>query len=126
MNEFQAIGLLATLFALRCIIPLLITIGLCYLMNRMVDRWRAEDEAALAASARRAMIRPGLERAAAQDQRPCWLLKQCDSVRRDNCPAYQQSDLPCWLARLRAEGQLPATCPGCPIYLQRAAARPLS
>ncbi len=45
MNEFEATGILVVLFALRCIMPVLLMFGVGYLMNRLVDRWRLEDEA---------------------------------------------------------------------------------
>ena len=44
MNELEATAVLVALFALRCIAPLAITFAIAYLMNRLVDKWRAEDE----------------------------------------------------------------------------------
>lgn len=45
MNEFEATGILILLFTLRCIMPALLMFGVGYLMNRLVDHWRLEDEA---------------------------------------------------------------------------------
>ena len=45
MEETQATAVLILMFALRCIAPLLITLAIGYLMNRLVDRWQAEDAA---------------------------------------------------------------------------------
>lgn len=45
MSEFEATGIIALLFVLRCIVPAVLMFGLGYLMDRLVDRWRLEDEA---------------------------------------------------------------------------------
>lgn len=45
MNEFQAMGVMILLFALRCLLPVVLMFGIGYLMNWLVDRWQREDEA---------------------------------------------------------------------------------
>ena len=117
MNEFQATGLLILLFALRFVVPILFTIGLGYLMNRLVDHWEAEEEAvqkgeAKPASPERAISLPKIDI-------PCWVFRNCEPSSRIDCPAFQNSALPCWLARMEAEGSMPKACASCPLY-QRA------
>ena len=46
MNEISATILLVFLFALRCLLPLVITLAIGYLMNRLVEHWQAEERAA--------------------------------------------------------------------------------
>lgn len=123
MTQFQATVVLIVMFALRCVLPLLLTMAVGYLMNRLVDRWEAEDRLAetlrpTPSQAAAAPTAPAVPTAESKPviQLPCWLTKGCDPARRANCPAFQQQGTPCWLARLRAEGRLPADCPGCPVY----------
>ena len=119
MSELESSVVFTLLFALRCVFPLALTIVIGYLMNRLVDRWEAEEAISL---------QEGIE--IVQETKssegiklpvvtlPCWLVRKCDPVKRDNCPAFKQQGIPCWQARLRVEGQMPDTCPTCPIYAQ--------
>ncbi len=45
MNGFQATAVMVALFALRCVAPLVLMFAIGYLMNRLVDRWNAQDAA---------------------------------------------------------------------------------
>ena len=45
MNEFEAVGIMILLFALRCALPVALMFGVGYLMNWLVDHWQREDEA---------------------------------------------------------------------------------
>lgn len=122
MNESEGTAVLVGLFALRCIAPLAITLGIGYLMNRLVDRWQAEDEAQEEAGTIplpapepvRGISLPSVTI-------PCWILKNCSEAEQEKCVAKKQPGLPCWLVRLRYEGILPRDCPDCPIYEENAA-----
>jgi hypothetical protein len=107
------------MFALRCIAPLLLTLGIGYLMNRMVDRWEAQEAEEMAAKPPE-VPDPAISPAPAVNlptiKIPCWILNNCDETVKADCPACKQPGIPCWLARLRAEGALPENCPDCPIY----------
>lgn len=47
----------------------------------------------------------------------CWELKGCALAKRDKCPAYDQTYLPCWLSlKLANSGQLERACPDCVLY----------
>jgi hypothetical protein len=117
MDEFRATGFLILLFALRCIVPLILTIGIGYGLNRMADRWEKEELVARPAKQgdRSAIPVPTLAQTAA----PCWSVKGCSPEKRAVCPAFRQQALPCWLARTRVEGVLPSACADCSLY-QRA------
>ena len=54
MNGFDATLVMIALFALRCVFPLVLTAGLGYLMNRLVERWEAGPRAADTGAAGRA------------------------------------------------------------------------
>ena len=97
------------LFALRCIAPLLLTIGLCHLMNRLIDRWELQEARQGAAMPTTGEPKPAMPIA-------CWILKNCDEEKRARCPAYRRQGIPCWQARMIEEGKLPVDCPTCPQY----------
>lgn len=42
MNGTQATFTMVLLFALRCVVPLAVVMGIGYAMNWLVDRWEAE------------------------------------------------------------------------------------
>ena len=121
MNEFQATAVMVALFALRCIVPLLLTMAVGILMNRLVDRWEAEerDTTPVEQGQPVGIPLPSLSMKAAEKAKaslPCWLVKGCDPARRSACPAFHQRGKACWVARLQAEGVLPSGCPDCPVY----------
>lgn len=109
MSETQAVGVMLALFALRCILPLAVTLGIAYLMNRQVARWEA-------AAQREAAQAAGVPVVQLQPQKPCWEVRQCTPARRAACPAYQRQGEACWAVRQRNEGALPAGCATCPLY----------
>ena len=80
MEEPQAAGVLFLMFALRCIAPLLLTLGIGYLMNRLVDRWDAEEEQVEQVD----VPQPAPARSPAIALKtinvPCWILRNCDGV----------------------------------------------
>lgn len=116
MSEFNAALVMVALFALRCVVPLALTLGLGYVMNRLVDRWDAED-------AKRAIAIPSTSQPQAAPQPspawlslPCWVTNTCPEKKRADCAAFHKAGLPCWEARRQMEGALPASCPDCPRY----------
>lgn len=126
MNELEATAVLIGLFALRCIAPLLITVGLCYLMNRLIDRWEAEEsvEGDVALPVPVPQPQPAVSGVVREPALsiPCWLFNNCDESRRARCAAYRRQGIPCWQARLLEEGNLPDDCPSCPRYIAAQAA----
>jgi hypothetical protein len=124
MNEIEGTAAMVALFTLRCIAPLAITLGMGYLMNRLVDRWQAEELAKKTQDPQPVPeIEPslGTQRALPSVKLPCWISKNCSEEMQENCVARKQPGLPCWLVRLRYEGVLPKDCPDCPIYEENTA-----
>lgn len=119
MNELEATAVLIALFALRCIAPLVLTFTIAYFMNRLVDRWRAEDELLLQEKGE-----PVVEAEVPTSTMlpvvtvPCWILRNCDQAKQAECAARKQPGLPCFLVHLRVEGLLPDMCTDCPIYVR--------
>lgn len=118
MSEFNATLVMISLFALRCVVPIALTIGLGYVMNRLVDRWEAED-------AQRTIPVPVARPTAAGFQAepgrsilslPCWVTNSCPEKKAAGCAAFLAPHLPCWEARRQTEGALPARCADCPRY----------
>lgn len=115
MNEFQATAVIVALFALRCIVPLVLMLVIGYGMKQLVRHWEKEEAVqprpaiplAMATTAGKAPAKPSI---------PCWVLNNCDEKTRRSCAAYASPSLACWVARLRAEGQIPAKCVGCALY----------
>jgi hypothetical protein len=112
MSETEGALVMVLLFALRCIVPLAITIGLGYLMNRLVDHWEAED------ARKKAPAPAPAPRPAAQSilSIPCWVTNSCPEKVREKCVAYRNPGLPCWEARRQPNGALQTRCAGCPRY----------
>lgn len=116
MSQTEGGLVMVLLFALRCIVPLAITVGLGYLMNRLVDHWQAEDARKQAPAPRQAGRAAG---AAAQPRLslPCWVTFSCSEEKRANCAAYRNPGLSCWEAKRQANnGMLSAGCADCPRY----------
>lgn len=116
MNDFQAMAVLVALFALRCVAPFLLLMAIGYGMNRLVAHWEREEQARAAKPAIPLPMAARAAPAAAKSKIPCWVVNQCDEKTRNACPAYANPSLACWLARLRAEGSVPAKCAGCALY----------
>lgn len=110
MSETQGALVMVLLFALRCIVPLAITIGLGFLMNRLVDHWEAEDARKQAPAAAPAPATQSILSI------PCWVTNSCPEKVREKCPAYHHPNVPCWEARRKADGSLMARCADCPRY----------
>ncbi len=48
---------------------------------------------------------------------PCWRLNpNCSMKDYKNCPAYQQSEVPCWALQEKPEICKEADCYACPVY----------
>ena len=127
--------LIILLFILRLGIPVLVTVAIAYGLHQLDARWQAEAEAEAKAQTKVGVapqpqtawagngagnginipLRPPSPVALAAGQ-PCWSLKGCNESMRANCAAFHQPNLPCWSARMNAEGRLPAGCKDCKLY----------
>ena len=97
MNDIQLSGATVLLFALRCLVPLALTLGIAYLMDRQVKKWGAEARLNSA-------------------EAPCWETRNCPPERRNACRAYKYQGQPCWSARLEQDECLPEACVTCPLF----------
>ena len=124
----DAIVILFMLF-LRIGVPLAVTIGVGYL----IQRWLYKDVMLEAEeAAERGKIIPFDRRTAASGERPaaeakmsapCWEVTNCPPAERESCPAYASpSGRPCWMTFQLADGRLPDTCLDCDVYQLRPAA----
>jgi hypothetical protein len=107
------------MFLLRLGVPLAITLAVGYWLRRLDARWQAEALARKAESVLAQQEQAGeseFEMFRVIAQPACWAQKGCSESTYDGCPAYQHPDLPCWLARLRAEGRLPQPCYRCELF----------
>jgi hypothetical protein len=120
VENWQAVLMVAGMFLLRLGVPVGITFAVAYWLRHLDAKWQAE------ALARRA---DELARQQPQAKReieilkvidpPCWVTNSCSETKLLNCPACQQPEIPCWLARFRTEGRLPAKCYGCRYFSPR-------
>lgn len=108
------------LFVLRLGVPIAITILVTWGLRRLDARWQAEAEAQLASQAVTAgRFVPAAMKAPLAKQTPCWEYRNCAEAKKSCCAAARDSDLPCWMARLRADGRLPGGCYGCILFRTR-------
>ena len=95
--------------------------------DRLTRCWQAE---AAAHQTSRAVAVGALDATAVMSplaaEKPCWNLNHCSEGQRGNCPACAALDVPCWMARLRADGKLPARCYGCALFRTRPALHPVT
>jgi hypothetical protein len=108
-QTIQDILIIGGMFFLRIGLPLLIVIGIGYLIQRWLEPKAVHEQF-------EGMIRTAQEqRAAGATTKPCWEIKNCPAEARAACAAAQQPDIPCWLARQIAGQPLPEGCAACQV-----------
>ncbi len=122
MDWLLGVPVIVGMFVLRLGVPLAIILGVGYLWRRLDAKWQAEAFAKWEASQPQEKLAAEAQRLQAGKQ-PCWSLKGCDESVRASCAASTQPHLPCWLARRRSEGRLPAECYNCGLFSLRQIAR---
>lgn len=90
---------------LRLGVPLALTILLAWWLRRLDARWQREGEVLQAQRARRPALTP-----------PCWETRNCPPERRAACPAFTQTETPCWQIFRDPRGELRATCLDCNVF----------
>ena len=118
MDGLREAAVIAGMFLLRIGVPLAITLAVAYFLRRLDAKWQAEAWAQWEASQSQDEVVREAKLLRTSEQ-PCWSLKGCDETARANCAAPKFPDLPCWLARRRSEGKLPAECYGCEQFSLR-------
>jgi hypothetical protein len=89
---------------LRLALPLAATVLTVWLLRRLDARWQREAE------------QQGWSAAGMPLATPCWQIRQCSAARRADCPAYQQSHVPCWQVFRSSSGQLREGCLDCAVF----------
>jgi hypothetical protein len=115
LREVMTIG---GMFLLRLGVPLVITFAVAYFLRRLDAKWQAETLVEWEANQSPEAVVTKVNLSKVGDQ-PCWSLKGCDETVRANCAAPKQPSIPCWLARRRSEGKLPAECYNCAQFSLR-------
>lgn len=121
MTVAQGGLVLILLFVLRCLVPLAIVLGVGYLMNRLVDKWEAEEAAQEPAPAYHHPT--GIPKRTVP-KLPCWLVNKCSPEQRDTCPVYADRSVLCWQVWQEIEDGLPKKCTNCPVYDSTVTAQP--
>lgn len=120
MNSVPEVAALVGLFILRVGVPLAVTGFIVWSLRHLDARWQAEAEARQAAADVSAgRVQPATLKAPQAATTPCWQLRNCSEASRAGCDACKEPGLPCWMARLRADGRLPGPCYGCVLFRLR-------
>jgi len=107
-QTIQDILVIAGMFFLRIGLPLLLVMGIGYLIQRWLEPKAVKEQF-------EGMVRTAQEQQAVTTARPCWEIKGCAEDKRAACAAALQPDIPCWLARQIAGQPLPAGCSTCEV-----------
>jgi hypothetical protein len=125
MDIFTEIAALLVLLIVRLGVPIAVTAGIVWGLRRLDARWQAEAEAQRVSRAvAKGLVSPAAAASPLLAEGPCWKQVNCAPEKQSHCPACQLTDIPCWMARLRTEGKLPARCYGCALFRTRPAVRP--
>jgi hypothetical protein len=107
MDGMREIVGIAVGFVLRIGIPIGVTALTVYFLRRLDRAWQADAE----------RLRAELE---VTDQLgmilPCWDIKGCDPQAREDCPAFQNRDRPCWQMFRDERGHLKEQCLECQLF----------
>ncbi|KAA3665176.1 MAG: hypothetical protein DWQ04_01910 [Chloroflexi bacterium] len=121
MNQSGAAFTMILLFALRCIAPLVLTVFIGWLMNRLVDRWEVEETAVIEQP--KTQLPQPVPSSTARPALPalinCWVFNNCEE---SDCVAFENTAVACWQVKQSSSGQLLAKCETCPVYVQSAPA----
>jgi hypothetical protein len=115
MDGIGDVAVIAGMFILRLGVPLAITLAIGYLLLRLDRKWQAEAWAEWESSQLEQKEQAG-QAAPLMAGQLCCDLKECSQAVREQCPAFKRPNIPCWLARRRAEGRLPAACYDCEFF----------
>lgn len=120
MDILMAALMVTAMFVVRLGIPIAITVAVVYGLRRLDARWQAEALAreANALAEKHFATERDIEILKVIDP-PCWVTNNCPEAKCSSCPAHQLADVPCWLARFRMEGRLPAKCYNCQLFAPR-------
>lgn len=104
----QDIFVIAGMFFLRIGLPLILVMGIGYLIQRWLEPKAVQEQF-------EGIVRTAHERTVATAGKPCWEIKNCSAEARATCAAAQQPDIPCWLSRQIGGQPLPEGCATCQV-----------
>jgi len=107
-QTIQDILVIAGMFFLRIGVPLLLVMGIGYLIQRWQEPKAVQEQF-------EGMVRSAQERQAVAVGKPCWEVMGCSEEKRAGCAAASQPEIPCWLARQIAGQPLPRGCTTCQV-----------
>ena len=111
-QTLEDIIVIAGMFFLRIGLPLLVVVGIGYLVQRWLEPKAVHEQF-------EGMVRTAQENVAVgAASQPCWEAKNCSPELRAECAAFNQSNVPCWLARQIAGQSLPEGCSTCAVRAQ--------
>lgn len=117
---------MVVLFILRMGIPIAVTVAIVSGLKFLDGRWQADAEARHASRAvAQGLLTPDAVSSPMAAEKPCWELNGCTEEKRKQCSGCAMTDIPCWMARLRADGKLPARCYGCALFRTRQTLQPV-
>ncbi len=88
-------------------LPIAFTALVAWALRRLDAHWLAEAE--------KGHVRPHSLGAEVRQVR-CWETRDCAPEKRDSCPAYSQSEVPCWQIFRDGQGRLLETCLDCEVF----------
>jgi hypothetical protein len=120
MDTVSEVVAVASLLLVRLGIPLAVMVFITWSLRRLDARWQAEAAARQAtAEVTAGRVPPVAYKAPQAVATPCWQLRNCSEATRARCAAAKDTVLPCWMARLRADGRLPGPCYSCALFRLR-------
>lgn len=127
MNVLIELIAVIVLSVLRLGVPIAVTIGIVWGLRRLDGRWQADAQARHASRVvAEGLVAPEDVISPMAAERPCWSENGCPPEKKRLCAACSATDIPCWMARLRADGKLPARCYGCARFKTRPAVQPVA
>ncbi len=111
MFRFTQSIVVLVLMMLRVGIPLLLTMSVGAVVSGIDFRRKRvlqEEMAVVTAGAAPSV--------SAAQRKPCWLCKNCSEKDYIKCPAYANTSVPCWVARLGGQGRIPSICANCELF----------
>lgn len=107
-QTIQDIVVITGMFFLRIGLPLLLVMGIGYLIQRWLEPKVVKEQF-------EGLVRSAQERQAAISTAPQWRLSASSASKHAACAAGLQTDIPCWLARQIAGQPLPQGCTSCEV-----------
>lgn len=109
MEELQITAAVIAGFILRFGIPIGLTFLLARFLRRLDTRWREEAELEVMekhlSAQRQSLLNLWLDQ-------PCYAIKNCSPIQKENCQAAAQSERPCWEIK-QSNGRLAQCCQDC-------------